>query len=260
MGVEIETPISDVVRQGNDAVFEFIQNGGVRTLFVWMALIFVKTHLKDRLLRFHLDRRRGEEFISEVFYDWETLHHVHAVARSFYTECEIQPEAFGSLLGMPVLEDDTREPFDFADLYFAQTLYLRMGGVGFVAVFNDSAGALSVYDRTLQGITGDLSEVQMREVVADLASTNLHIVDRPKFMTMCDKESETCSIVGIRPAELRVHPVNRELRGQILGHTLAQVLNQVNVEGMPPDQVRAAVNAGEITFLFNDEGEFVQHE
>jgi hypothetical protein len=58
-----------------------------RLLFNWLVLIFLKIHLKDRLLPLHLDRRQGTEKIASV-YAWDQLHHLHCVARSFYTNAE----------------------------------------------------------------------------------------------------------------------------------------------------------------------------
>ena len=48
----------------------------------------------------HRDFRLPDQRIGEI-YDWEVLHHVHCLARSFATKAEIGPEVFGSLLLLP---------------------------------------------------------------------------------------------------------------------------------------------------------------
>ena len=76
MGELIEKPMGEVVSGGAKAIFEFIEKGGLLKLVVWMGLIFLKLHLKDRDFRLHLDSRKGEETISG-FHTWDELHHIH---------------------------------------------------------------------------------------------------------------------------------------------------------------------------------------
>jgi hypothetical protein len=83
MGRDIETPISNALHRGPEPFAEFIQEAGLN-VFVWMGLIFLKTHLKDRKYRVHLDQRMGDDKIADQ-YDWEDLHHLHSIVRCFYT-------------------------------------------------------------------------------------------------------------------------------------------------------------------------------
>src|SRR5579863_3585043 len=59
MGVRFETPMSELFAGGFDAVAKDLKENGPWRLFCWMALIFLKTHLKDKYLNFHLDERKG---------------------------------------------------------------------------------------------------------------------------------------------------------------------------------------------------------
>src|SRR5689334_20796603 len=81
-GKEIEAPISELIGRGHHAVCEHLEHEGPWLFFVWFNLIFVKTHLMDRTLRLHQDRRKPDDRISD-HYTWEQLHHIHCVARSF---------------------------------------------------------------------------------------------------------------------------------------------------------------------------------
>src|ERR1700756_5143530 len=74
MGLEIEEPISNAVRAGPEAIAEFIREAGLN-MFIWMGIIFLKTHLKDRKFRVHLDQRIGKEKIADQ-YEWDYLHHI----------------------------------------------------------------------------------------------------------------------------------------------------------------------------------------
>src|SRR5215831_3080378 len=75
MGLEIETPISELVAKGYDAVSNYLVREGPWLFFIWFNLIFIKTHLKDKSLRLHQDRRKPDDRISD-HYTWEELHHV----------------------------------------------------------------------------------------------------------------------------------------------------------------------------------------
>lgn len=97
MAREFEDPISNLIAGGDKAVFEHVTREGPWLLFRRLALILFKTHLKDRSLRFNLDKRQGAEKISEL-YDWEEMHHIHCIARSFYTGAQLDPTVFGSVL------------------------------------------------------------------------------------------------------------------------------------------------------------------
>ena len=84
MGDIFEVPISEAARRGAESVNEFIANGNGLKIFVWLGLIYLKTHLKDRGLRVQLDARKGNKRIADQ-YEWEYLHHLHCVIRCFYT-------------------------------------------------------------------------------------------------------------------------------------------------------------------------------
>jgi hypothetical protein len=188
MGREIEEPIRSLIEQGHQAVIESLKGGGQLRFFVWLALLFLKTHLKDKMLRWHRDLREPDERIGEL-HTWEDLHHLHTTARCFYTKCTVAKEAFGSLLVMSVKRPSEDEPFDFADLSEAQTLLLRLDDIAFLAVFNDSGGSMQGLIPKLERITGSVNGLQLRELMAELAFVNLHLEHRPVFHTLVDGSS-----------------------------------------------------------------------
>jgi hypothetical protein len=100
MGGEIETPISAALRGGPESFAAFIREAG-QNVFIWLGLIFLKTHLKDRKYRVHLDQRMGDDKIADQ-YEWEDLHHLHSIVRCFYTGCQVDKDSIGSLLAISV--------------------------------------------------------------------------------------------------------------------------------------------------------------
>jgi hypothetical protein len=255
MGESIERPICEAVQSGQEAIFEFIASGHLLKLFVWMSLIYLKTHLKDRAHRVELDRRRGDQMIADQ-YDWTLLHHLHCVVRSFHTGCSIEREVMGSFIGLPVRAEMMRGEFDFGDLYLAQTMLIRLGDTAFVAVFDDSSGAMAYFHDRARKINGPVSEVQLREIMVDLAYLNLHLKERPVFQSDVDLASQTCRIVAMRP-ELALSKLNKKVRGAMLLNAIGDVLRFVEVRGVGADELREVILSGEITFLLDDEGKFI---
>ena len=96
MGRRIEERISKVVNAGAEAIQKHIAGGGALEFFVWLGLIFLKTHLKDREFRIHRDLREPDDKIGDM-YNWEELHHLHCVTRCFMNGAVIERGVFGSL-------------------------------------------------------------------------------------------------------------------------------------------------------------------
>lgn len=256
MGEVVEEPISEVVRGGVDAINDFVSKGNLLKMFVWMGLIFLKTHLKDRALRVHLDKRKGEEKIADE-YEWEHLHHIHSVVRCFYTGCFVEVEAIGSFLGIPVDAQESRDRFDYGDLYLAQTMLLRLDDTALLAVFDDSGGALNYFWQKIQKITGPVSGLQLREIMVELAFLNLHMKERPKFQTRADLVNGKCRIVGTRP-KLDLVDMDRQVRGELLHNAVRHALPHIRVRGHTEDEILEAIKAGNFSFLFDDNGEFIE--
>jgi hypothetical protein len=199
MGDQIESRISKVLDGGPEAVQKHVTDGNSLEFFVWMGLIFLKTHLKDRDLRVSPDLREPDEKIADS-YDWQTLHHVHSVVRCFVNGATVERDVFGSFAVFAAKTQGTPDQFDFADLYHAQTMLLRMGDVALVTTFNDSCGAIQGAMPRLDRIEGPLSEIQAREVMVDFAFLALHLKERPKFFTECDMLREEVIEKAIWPA------------------------------------------------------------
>jgi hypothetical protein len=255
MGRVIEEPISRVVQNGTDAVIDYIQKGGGLKMFIWMGLIYLKTHLKDRTVRVDPDLSRESETVGD-WYDWDNLHHIHSVVRSFYSGCRVEPEAIGSCLALPVRTQVLQEKFDFGDLSFAQAMLLRLDDTALLTVFNDSGAVNGWFWQKLEKITGPVSDLQLREILVEFAYLNLHLEERPKFQTECNSLTETCRIVGHRRS-LDLDSMDRRVRGKLLHHVFREILPYTRNRHATNDEVLEAIKAGNFTFLFDQDGEFI---
>jgi hypothetical protein len=108
----------------------------------------------------------------------------------------------------------------------------------------------------LAKITAPLSEVQVRELMVELACVNLRLKERPIFYTDCDVQKEKCGIRAKRP-EFELIQMDLEERGKILHHALKDILPYIRVNGLTHEEALQRLMAGNLTFLFDDDGKFI---
>lgn len=253
LGARLEQRVSQLLAGGMRVVGEYVERRGAGLFFLWIALIFLKTHLRDREFRFHLDQRKGDAPIAD-FYDWADLHHIHCLVRSVYTGAVIEPTAFGSCLILEAKTEPLYEHFDYADLYQPQSVLLRVGDVCIIAVLNDSGAAFSKFLPDLEKLTGALGPLQLREVFAHLAFINTKLKVRPQFRSRLGRDG-TYRIVGEHPPQVELKHSTRRDFGKILyacTHETVRRLRQSN-----RNEMLEGIRAGRWTFLFDEKGKFI---
>lgn len=252
LGRGVEERVGALVNAGYEAVCDHLLAEGPGLLFRWLTLVFLKTHLKDRQLRFHRDRRLGEVAIGDL-YEWEALHHVHCVARSLVTDSKLHPHVWGSFMCLRVRPGRSSSEFDFGDCYAPKTILLQTGEIGLVAVLNDSCGAQSLFRQAGERLGTSLDPIQLRELAAHLAFGNMLLKDRPVFSSVFpDLRSHVILAEVPATAECREHE-QREF-----GAILLQFLSGATDGWTNWDSIRPLVAEGRYSFLFNDKGEFIE--
>ncbi|MFB6452162.1 hypothetical protein [Bradyrhizobium tunisiense] len=257
MGRQIEQRISTVVNAGPEAIQNHIANGNSLEFFVWLGLIFLKTHLKDRDFRIERDLRESDHKISDL-YDWETLHHLHCIVRCFVNGSHLDKEVLGSLGAFAAKSEGSLDEFDYGDLIEAQTMLLRLGDVVLITTFNDACGAINGAMPRLERIAGPLSEIQAREVMVDFAFMNLSLKERPQFHTECDLKNETLAERAVMPAQFKLGELDFALRGALFRHALSDRIATMRALGKTKDEIERAVDDGRFTVLFDDNGKFIE--
>jgi hypothetical protein len=223
-----------------------------------MALLFLKTHLKDNLVPVERDRRIEAGLIGDI-YDWADLHHLHAIARSPYTSAQIFPGVVGTLCIFEVIDDISDDDFDYVDLSLDQTMAVRIGRIGLIAVFNDSGAAGHAWSHRLSKITGPLNGVQFREVAALLAVANRDLKNRPNYGTLVSKGLDTTMIFCGHVPEPDFAPYDPIAFGHALHFVLGNRVHALEIDGSrDPDYVSEAIRGGRVSFLFDDKDNFRQ--
>jgi hypothetical protein len=192
-------------------------------------------------------------------YDWQSLHHVYSLVRAIYSGAAIAEEAFGSLLVVQTQDDHRWDRFDYGDLFRQQVCCICVGDVGVIAVFNDSAGAISMFAPTVRKFDGPLSPVQLREVSVELGFLNEQIKERAEFMTLIDLEDKTSRIIATRPPDINLSKIDWELRGSMLLYAIRDLLPYLQVPGYSTEELERGILSGRFTFLFDENGKFVRH-
>jgi hypothetical protein len=253
---DFETPISHAFAAGFTGVRALIEREGPMKLFQWMALIFLKLHLKDRRLRKHRNTQLGDEPISET-YDWPTFHHMHCLARAHHTGAVIGNHVLGSMILMEIEPDAEEEAFDLSSITDAFTLYLRAGDLALYAVLNDGQACTAAIDPVLERITGMLNPLQARELAAELAAANMHLENRPDYRTlMSDADGADLQIIGeVDPAGPRFVDKNHDVGG-FYKHFLLQHAVR-NVAARTAEESATLLRQNRLSFLFDDQGAFI---
>jgi hypothetical protein len=135
----------------------------------------------------------------------------------------VEQEAVGSFLVVSVRTQASTEQFDFSDLYLAQSMFLRLGEMSVITVFNDSGAAMSWFWQKLEKITGPVSDLQLREIMVEFAYLNLPLKERPTFQTDCNILEETCRIIATRRS-LDLGDMDLTLRGALMHHAYQHIL------------------------------------
>ena len=256
MGRLIEKPISNIVAGGVEAVRRHLAQEGPLLLYTWLSLIFLKTHLRDRQFRVHLDQRKGNTKIAE-WYEWEELHHIHCVARSFHSRASVAQPVIGSFAVVEARNDPREENFDYADLYAARTILIRLDKVCFIAVLNDSGAALQyVNNNDLSRITGTPTGIQLRELMARFALINMKLKERPIFKTAVHELGMVRLVAELPQRPPRIHKIARKEFGLVL---YGAILPAVSTIRDPQGKLLGArVKQGRVSFLYDNQGRYIK--
>jgi len=254
MGRIFEVKLEPIFEKGYRGLREFLDvegSYGRKILFNWLCLIFIKTHLKDGTLLYDRDKSSGDERMISHMHNVGSLHHIHCLARSFYTGAEWDQLVFGSLdIFETKVRTDLYESFDFADLHQSFSIMLRLGDVGVIAVLNDGGLSRKSVDSYLKIIDGPLSPVQLSEIMARMSHFSTVLLSRPEYQSRISGGGDH-KIVGKWPDQVELREQKAEHLGEVLWMLCKKYLEGLSNE----DEVRDSVLSGHSSFLVRD-GEF----
>ena len=158
---------------------------------------------------------------------------------------------------LPAKVELDSENFDFGDIHLGRALLLRMDEVCFFAVLNDSCYSQTFFKDQLLKISGPLSPIQIREVLARLAFLNVFLKDRPKFWSDFDLKRGSYCIGADAPETSGLCDCSSPDFGKFLHSSIRNMLSQmVNADR---DQIIEHVKEGKYSFLFDKNGDFINN-
>ncbi|TMM45828.1 hypothetical protein [Qipengyuania marisflavi] len=265
LGESLEQPTSEMLSGGFDGINLQLMDpvyGSLRrkALYVWLCLLFIKTHLKDKELQQHLDPRIGSQKIADQ-YVWQMLHHIHCVARFPYVGGEICSELIGTMAWFRIQDDMVADEFDYFDLTYDSTIVLRIGDIGIVAVLTDAGKCSLMLRDVLSEVRGKtLTMVQLRELGARLALANRQLLNKPHFYTAVDRRQEPPRVaICVQPdPTLECEDLDAEQLGEIMAFALQNFMGNLQVNDTnSPEDVAAEILKGQTSFILDEEMRFM---
>ena len=216
-------------------------------LYCWCALLFLKVHLKDLELRWHPDRRKGDQVIGDAF-SWSSMHHIQSLARCPLVGAKLGFGGMGTLFMKRAAVDAAGENYDQGDFSFAYTTMVQINEVAIFAVLNDCQMCERVTRERFDKL-GTLSRIQFREMGAFLGYTNLRIEESPKFMTSYARAAGELTVEAEVPQQFRVQGFVPDNFGKMFEFATRDA-------PLTPEQ-RAQVRSGLYSYTFDEHKNFV---
>ncbi|MEI7014632.1 hypothetical protein [Leptospira licerasiae] len=223
-------------------------------LFRWLNLLFFKTHYQDTKFKMKMDQPLDKSLIGDQ-YNWSDLHHIHCIVRSYYTKSKIDSQVEGTLLVFDVQLTAEDEVFDYYDDIASSCILIRLNSIGIVAVLNDSKMVDFFIKPVIDKISGKISPIQLREILAHCAFINNKIKYRPGYYSRFENDVNITIKVNL--------PVFYQLTeagysSQEFGKYLYSFTNNL----LSPEQklsIEGDIIDGRVSFLFND-GRFIKSD
>lgn len=256
LGRIYETPISKLLSKSYSEICEEIKkdNTIIELLFKWLSLIFLKTHLKDKMLLSSQDTRFDNGYIGDSHY-WEDMHHIHCICRSHYSGAKIDPKVFGTILILPAIKLGRFE-FDYVDSQAGKALMLQLDDFCIIAVLNDSGAAYNMFEEAISKFSAPLSPFQLREVVAHLNFININLKERPIYKSVINSNVGYEIIVELPET---FHLVEEDLRiakpGEFLRYYVKDMIGDIEEK----EKVLDEIEKGKRNYLFDENGNFINH-
>lgn len=234
-----------------------VSDTDAETLFIWLAFVFFKTHLKDTLLRLHQDRRKGEELISSK-YRFEWLHHIHALIRSIFTGAKLDKGCIGTFVVLYADTGDVDTPFDYRDMNGINTVLLRIGNIALLASLDDAKLSSRFLAGHIKEVLGKpMNPIQLREMLAHLSYVSSHLTHRPTFRNEFDIIAQTSTIKASIPDDIALADFAPEVYGNILYLCTFDFLSEMSFSEV--DNIEVSVKSGKMGFIFDENGNFFKN-
>lgn len=242
LGKEIETEISNATSDRFDGLVKHVNRYGADKIFLWLSLVFLKTHLKDAQQRWHLDTRKEDTKLDSET-DWASIHHIYCLVKSLQSKVFLHKECIGTVVIMEAEQALDTENFDFADSPLSNTVLVQLGDIILFAVLDDSTSAAHFIEPIISKINKPINWHQSREIYSHLSYLNIQLKERPTYSTTYSLKNSRFEIRAKLPKSLDLEEHDPNLFGNIM-------FSNYNYSDMG-EEVRENMLAGRYTYLSN---------
>jgi len=257
LGENIEKPVSRLLKLSYSEICQAItkDQSDLYLLFRWLMLIFFKTHLKDTEFNWYLNRKKGTDKIGET-YDWQDMHHIHCMIRKDYTNAIVDTSTIGSIVILPAIQHHSIEPFDFVDNQAGKTIMIRLDKFCIICVLNDSCGTYNLFHNDISKIRGALTPCQLREIFSHMVYINIHIKQRPVYYSQFSENGEYHIKAKVPNTVEMISEEERHVKhADLLHHYCKDIIGTIENK----DTILNEIKLGKRSYLFNENGEFINH-
>ncbi len=259
LGECVEVPMSKITAGGVSTISTHIREHGPVLISTWLSLLYFKLHYRDIAIRYNRDLRKGASAIGDL-HEWENIHHVYSLAVASHTGVTVHPEVIGTLVVLQMAPPQVfTAAFDLTDMTPGLSIMIRLGDAAICHNPSDLKALGEWATQKVNTITAPLSEVQAREFAGRLGFGDLLLKNRPVIGTRTIPGDPTrLEMVGYHPEPPSFHDMDRELFGQMMHARLSRFYPVLRIEGFSPDAVEALVKSGSFSFIWGQQGEFVE--
>lgn len=255
MGRDLEIPVSRLFNNGYNNFIKYLNENGPSIIHNWLYLLYIKIHLKHKYLRLFQDRREPNYKISDLT-DWESLHHIHCMARAFYTKVKIDDNVWGTLIIFKAKKFSGEENFDYGDSFQGRGIFIRINDICLISILNDSFISINYLQHFFQKMKGALTPLQIREFFSRLVHVNMNLNERPIYVSTFD-HNNGYRIQARLPKKLDTLFTETYPLGDIYYHFCSDLLQNPEIDNR--EYKLQKIKEGKLTFILNEKGEFLNH-
>lgn len=217
-------------------------------LIVWLNWFFLKLMLTDRDTVDRSDPASGRRFGDTV--EWETLHHLHCMARIPYTGATLGPGVVGSMAFVFPVNDKDR--FHFFTIHQTNTIFIKFGHFAIIANLDDGGLAYPIFTESIvRHLRGPVSFMQAIELGAEMAVCRTLLPAIPDFYTAYDRKTDSIQIMAQHPEPAPLQKVDRKQRAEILELAFRDFLDRIVIGDSPDTRPIDAIRAGRFSMIFD---------
>jgi hypothetical protein len=252
-GNRMENKVKNIFRKSTEEIIELMKIRENSILIkCWLTFIFLKIHAND----FRLKEKMKEKELNKIGerYDLHYLHHIGQMARNYVNDTIFDDNVFGSFIIGKISEKYSNEDYDYVDLYYGRTIYMRVKDFFMIYVVDDGGAAIGMLEKKLENLPRNLNDIQVIELVAEFAAANLHIKNLVTFKTKLNQSGKFQ--IECEFPKFEIFERKPEVFGKLFRAALGNKIICIKEYKEDPGRLVEEMDAGRISTIWREDGSF----